>query len=70
MTNFYCWSLEYSEIESGEFTVKYFSKAIQKVRKVKLTRFFEELDIAFGSGEPCDIVLVELGDELPLVELF
>ena len=50
--------------------MKYFSKAIQKVRKVKLTRFFEELDIAFGSGEPCDIVLVELGDELPLVELF
>ena len=50
--------------------MKYFSKAIQKVKKVKLTRFLEELDIAFGSGEPCDIVLVELGNELPLVELF
>jgi hypothetical protein len=60
-------------MESGEFTVKYFSKAKGKILSVVksfgLTRLLEELDVALCCGKPGDVVLVELGYELSLEEL-
>jgi hypothetical protein len=69
MTNFCCWSFEYSEMESGELTVKYFSKAKLDKDRYLLTRFLEEFHVAFSCRETCDVVLVELRNHLSLVQL-
>ena len=48
-------------MDSGQFTVKYFSKAkAWLVAWLKLTWLFEELDVALSCGETCDVVLIEL----------
>lgn len=46
-------------MESGEFTVKYFSNAL-KVKEISLTRLLKELDVALSCREASDVVLVEL----------
>ena len=60
MTNFYYCNCVYSLMESGEFTVKYFSKAKVKLKLGKLTRLLEELDVGFCCSKATDVVLVQL----------